>query len=498
MKTKYFAFIIGLLLVGCSAPAAATELAEPTETPTMVPPMTVSTQIDLATKSVPTPPQPGESGEYVVIDSDMGGDSVMAVLYLLQAEDVDVKAITIAGDGLAHCQAGMRTALGLLALTGNEQIPVTCGREKPLKGENAFPQILRAGADKLAELIELPDGGEPANMDAVELLTSVIEAAPNKATILTEGPLTNMAEALQARPDLVNKIEMVYVMGGALEVPGNVEEQPSAEGNIYVDPYAANIVFGSGASVTLIPLDATNQVPGTERSFRAFEQNNTTPEAEVIHKLMQNDPSFYQGGGFYFWDPLAAAILTDSGLGNIETFKVEVDESGDDIGRTRVSEQGSNIQAATSTDSERFFNQFLSVLNGGAEVELPPEAEDSVGFKIGSFYISGRTCEYNGLTEIPAGKVSLDIIAKPQGGSNNLVIGTVDEGKGLEDLLARDNCPGPPPWGQVVEFYQAAGTDEQHTELVFTVQEKPIFLICFTGDPDSCENFDVLGPIEVK
>ena len=137
----------------------------------------------------------------------------------------------------------------------------------------------------------------------------------------------------------------------------------------------------------------------------------------------------------------------------------------------------------------------MSVLNGGSAVELPPEEK---AFKIGSFYISGRTCEYNGFTEIPAGKVSLDIIAKPQGGANNLVIGTVDEGKGLEDLLARDNCLGPPPWGQVVNFYQAAGTDEEHTELVFAVQEKPIFLICFTGDPDSCDNFDVLGPIDVK
>lgn len=498
MKNRYLALIIGILLVGCSAPAAATELAEPTETPTLVPPPAPSTQLDLATDTVPTPTQPEKSGEYVVIDSDMGGDSVMAILFLLQAEGVDVKAITIAGDGLAHCQAGMRTALGLLVLTGNEHIPVACGREKPLKGENAFPQILRAGADNLAEILELPDGGEPANMDAAELLTSVIEAAPNKATILAEGPLTNLAEALQARPDLVDKIEMIYIMGGALDVPGNVEEQPSAEGNIYVDPYAANIVFGSGAPVTLIPLDATNQVPGTERSFRAFEQNHTTPKAKVIYKLMQNDPSFYQGGGFYFWDPLAAAFLTNPGLGTIETFKVEVDESGEDIGRTRVSEQGSKIQAATSTDSERFLKVLLSVLNGGAEVELPPETGDSMAFKIGSFYISGRTCEYNGLTEIPAGRVSLDIIAKPQGGGNNLVIGTVDEGKGIEDLLARDNCLGPPPWGQVVDFYQAAGTDEEHTELVFTVQEKPIFLICFTGDPDSCENFDVLGPIQVK
>jgi pyrimidine-specific ribonucleoside hydrolase len=467
MKTKYFILIIGMLLVGCSAPAA-------------------------------TPTQPAETGRYVVIDSDMGEDSVMAILYLLQAEEVNIKAITVAGDGLAHCQPGMRTALGLLALTGDEDIPVACGREKPLKGDLAFPQDWRTEMDNLAETLDLPAGGEPAKMKAVELLTRAIEAAPSKATLLAEGPLTNLAEALQAKPELVDKIEMVYIMGGALEVPGNVEEQPSAEWNIYVDSYAANQVFRSGAPVTLVPLDATNQVPTTERSFQAFEQNHTTPAAEVIYELMRKKPYAYQGGEYYFWDPLAAAILTDRSLGTIETVRVEVDEGGDEIGRTRESEQGSVIQAARSADSERFLKLFLSVLNGGAAVELPPVDEESAVVKIGSFYISGNTCEYNGLAEIPAGKVSLDISTKPQGIGNVLIVGTVAEGYGLDDLLAYDDaCDGPPPWGQVVSFYETDGTSEEQTELVFTVHKRPIYLICFSG-PEPCDNFDILGPIEIK
>ncbi|UCE00251.1 MAG: nucleoside hydrolase [Chloroflexota bacterium] len=463
MKTRCFALILAILLVACKGAA---------------------------------PVQPAESGRYVVIDADMGKNSVMEILYLLQAEGVDVKAITVAGDGEAHCQPGMRTALGLLALTGNEDIPVACGREKPLKGDFTFPQIFRAGADNLAEILELPAGGEPSKMDAVALLTSVIEAAPNKATLFAEGPLTNLGEALQARPDLVDKIEMVYIMGGALEVPGNVEEQPSAEWNIYVDPYAANLVFASGAPVTLIPLDATNHAPATEHSFRAFEQNHSTPAAKVIYNLMRNNPSFYQSGENYFWDPLAAAILTDPSLGTIEALKVEVEESGAEIGRTRVSEQGSLIQAATSADSERFLELFLSVLNGGVAVELPA-IEEVV--KIGSFYISGKTCEYNGPSVIPAGRVSLDISAKPQEFDNGLIVADVDEGKGLEDLIARgnDNCLGPSPWSQPLGIYATTDKKEEQTELVFTVQEKSIFLLC-TSCCEPCENFEILGPIEVK
>jgi hypothetical protein len=156
MKIRYLTLIMGMLLVGCSAPAAGTELAAPTEMPTLVSPTIASTHLDLETETLPTPTQLAEIGRYVVIDSDMGGDSIMAVLYLLRAEGVDVKAITVAGDGLAHCQPGMRTALGLLALTGNEHIPVACGRDKPLKGDHAFPLDWREYSDGLAERLELP------------------------------------------------------------------------------------------------------------------------------------------------------------------------------------------------------------------------------------------------------------------------------------------------------------------------------------------------------
>jgi pyrimidine-specific ribonucleoside hydrolase len=478
MKTKHIMLILGILLVGCSAPAAS---------PTLLPEET-----DAATISL----QPEDTRRYVVIDADMGEDSVMEILYLLQVEDVAVKAITVVGTGLAHCQPGMRTVLGLLALTGDEHIPVACGREKPLQGEVTFPQDWRSQMDSLAETLDLPAGGEPANMNAVDLLINAIEAAPHKATLLAEGPLTNLAEALQAKPELVDQIEMVYIMGGALEVPGNVEEQPSAEWNIYADPYAANQVFRSGVPVTLVPLDATNQVPTTERSYLAFEQNHATPAAEVVYDLMRNSPYLYSGGGNYFWDPLAAAILTDPSLATIETVRVEVVESGDDIGRTRVSEQGSSIQVARSPDSERFLMTFLSVLNGGAAVELFQMEEEIEAVEIGSFFISAKTCEYDGLSEIPAGKVSLDITAEPQGIDNAMVVGTVDEGKGIDDLVAWDKCDQP-PWFNVVSFYETSGANEEQKELVFTVGEGSIYMVCFE-DTDPCDQVNQIGPIEVR
>ncbi|MGH2523924.1 MAG: nucleoside hydrolase, partial [Anaerolineales bacterium] len=136
----------------------------------------------------------------VIIDTDMAGDDWMAILYLLQRPDVEVKAITVAGTGEAHCEPGVRHALELVALSGHRAIPVACGRETPLQGEHRFPISWCRAVDDLYGLT-LPAGSNPApDQSAIGLLTSLIQASPQKTTVLTLGPLTNLAEALQATP----------------------------------------------------------------------------------------------------------------------------------------------------------------------------------------------------------------------------------------------------------------------------------------------------------
>ncbi len=108
----------------------------------------------------------------VVVDTDMAGDDWMAILYLLQRQDVSVKAITVTGAGEAHCAPGVRNALGLIALAGETGIPVACGRETPLEGNHAFPAAWREGVDSLFGL-SLPEGVNPAiTLSAAELLRS--------------------------------------------------------------------------------------------------------------------------------------------------------------------------------------------------------------------------------------------------------------------------------------------------------------------------------------
>ena len=124
----------------------------------------------------------------MVIDTDMAADDWMAILYLLQRGDLEVVAITVTGAGEAHCEAGVRHARELVALAGNGEIPVACGREMPLRGEHAFPEAWREGVDNLLGL-SLPESqAAPSELTAVELLTNTIQTSPGKVTLLSPRP----------------------------------------------------------------------------------------------------------------------------------------------------------------------------------------------------------------------------------------------------------------------------------------------------------------------
>jgi pyrimidine-specific ribonucleoside hydrolase len=298
----------------------------------------------------------------VVIDSDLGGDDMMAILYLLKRPDVDIRAITVAGPGLAHCAPGVRNALGLLALVGRAGVPVACGREQPLRGRRAFPTQLRRDADERFGLA-LPRPEQPASArPAARVLASAVRSAPGAVSLVTLGPLTNVAEMLRREPALAGKLSTLYVMGGAIGVPGNVPGT-TAEWNLYVDPYAADVVLRSKAPVTLVPLDATNDVPVTRSFHERITAAHATRESTFVYDLLNRLADVILTGDYFFWDPLAASASMDSSLVGIRRWSVAVTTTGPRAGSIRVARGGTPVRVAVSANRARFERGFLTTLN---------------------------------------------------------------------------------------------------------------------------------------
>ncbi len=374
----------------------------------------------------------------MVVDTDGGSDDAMALLYLLQDPAVDVEAVTVSGTGLVHCPIGAANAAGLVALAApGRSIPIACGPAEPVDGDRSFPDDWRTQADGRYGGI-LPSGEAPAvSSDAVGLLVRVVHDAPRPVTVLTLGPLTNVALALEADPSIAREIDHVVVMGGAFSVPGNVhlDAHPSAsiaEWNVYVDPVAAERVLDSAVPVTFVPLDA--QVPVDVYVVRAVARNASTASGHVVAELLTSSP-FFVSGQFFFWDPLAAAAAAQPSLFTNRAAQVSVVTDGSGAGWTTVG-KGARVEIAGVVKDEAFIDAFLTTLNAGAAPVAPSHVPDAV-------ITAGAGCSVT--PSAIAGGSSVLELASP---SAAVAVGAIEQGRTdaeIEAFLATSPT-GPPPW----------------------------------------------------
>jgi inosine-uridine nucleoside N-ribohydrolase len=309
----------------------------------------------------------------VIVDMDVDPSDTPALLYLLKHPGVSVRAVTVSC-GITYIDEGVANVLRLLEYLGIWDIPVAGGKETPLVGDNAFPTAWRDGSYNFYGVDLPPSQLQPSELNASELIISVITSSAENITLVPLGPLTNIAIALQADPSIKEKITGIHCMGGAVTVPGNVGyEYPPipnyvAEWNIWVDPLAADIVLKSGVPITLIPLDATNEVPKNEPYRTRWENEMRTPEAEIVFEFLR------PGMGGYFWDQLAAVALTDPSVVTFEWHYIEVlVDGGNESGWTQsLALDPPNTKVAVHADAQLFEAIFIVVLNYLDPLPVPP------------------------------------------------------------------------------------------------------------------------------
>ena len=186
----------------------------------------------------------------VIIDTDPGTDDAIALIAALNSPELDVAALT-AVTGNTSLENAARNALGLLAFMSRSDIPVHLGADAPLVGEFELGENYHGPGGMT---VPLPDPETTPNpLPAERYISQAARDSDGDLAIIALGPLTNLALALRRDPDAMSQVGEILVMGGAVEVGGNVT--PYAEFNIYDDPRAANVVFDSGVPVTLIGLD---------------------------------------------------------------------------------------------------------------------------------------------------------------------------------------------------------------------------------------------------
>jgi purine nucleosidase len=272
----------------------------------------------------------------IIIDCDPGQDDAIAILLALASPDeIETLALTaVAGNvPLALTQ---RNARQLVELAGNATVPVHAGCTRPLS------RILETAEYVHGETglngVSLPEPARPlAPAHAVDAIVDrVMQAPEGSVTLCALGPLTNVAMAMLKEPGLARHLKEVVLMGGAIGL-GNVT--PAAEFNIYVDPEAASVVFGSGVPLTMVGLDVTHQVLVTPERLERFRALGG-PLGEAAHGMLaffnRFDIARYQAAGAPLHDPCVIGYLLRPDLFRGRACRVEIETEGRSAGRTNV------------------------------------------------------------------------------------------------------------------------------------------------------------------
>ena len=309
----------------------------------------------------------------MVVDTDVAPDDLVALAFLVASPSVTIEAITVTGAGEVHCEPGLDIVLGLLERLDAPEIPVACGAEVPIAGDHEFPSAFRENAERAAGL-ELPSPTrEAAPVDAVTLLLDSFAGGSDPIRLLTLGPLTNVAMALEQDSSLASRIDSIWIMGGAVDVPGNVSGFPgptvdnrAAEWNIYVDPTAMDIVLDAGVPVRLVSLDGTDQVPVTPAFVaQVIEASGSAAPLDVLAELFSKN-DYMTAGGYYLWDPLAAILAAGHEIGTFTNAHLTIDTTeGDTSGATRRGSGDPNAGYLTDVDATAAEQILLDVLATG-------------------------------------------------------------------------------------------------------------------------------------
>jgi pyrimidine-specific ribonucleoside hydrolase len=325
----------------------------------------------------------------IIIDTDPGIDDAMAIFLALRSQELKVEAITpVAGN--VPLDLTLPNALRLVEIAGRTDIPVAAGASHPLVRRLVTAGHVH-GVNGLAG-VDFPEPKiKPVRETAPEIIRRIVHENPGEITIVAVGPLTNVALALRADPELASMIPAIAIMGGSLS-GGNMT--PAAEFNLYVDPEAARIVFDANIPLTMVGLDVTRKCLVSEQHIKRLEAANN-PVSQAAGKILRATYERMRHGGevtdIALHDALAVASLIDHDVLTRKDYYVEVETVGEwTAGQTlgydghapvRKSPQMEtsapelppaevpyrpNAQVAVGVDPARFFDLLIQRLTGSA------------------------------------------------------------------------------------------------------------------------------------
>ena len=317
-----------------------------------------------------------------IIDADTGSDDAVAILLALQDPSVEILGISVVS-GNVPLQQGIKNTISTMDMTG-KKVKVFAGADKPLTREYEEVYVLEKfmehvqslksssasgqcvhGIDGMGDIGIESSTEEYEEKNAIDFIIDTVNENPNDITLVTLGPLTNIALAMQKDSSISKKIKHCYVMGGTSNGTGNVSA--AAEYNIWVDPEAAKLCFDSGMNITMVGWDNSYKYAMLKEEeiedLRSLNSKLADFSVDIQKTLIDLTFTTYGFHGFDLPDPITMAIALDNSIiEDSEQLHVIVDtRDGITRGQTivdyfNVEEKNQNIRVVTKSDKDKFMN----------------------------------------------------------------------------------------------------------------------------------------------
>lgn len=246
----------------------------------------------------------------LIIDTDTASDDAVAIIMAAQWPDIQIDALTIVSGNVSMQQGSINARYTLQVC--NADVPVYNGCDRPLLRTAEYADWYH-GPDGMGDMNYPAPLREAEDNHAVNELIRRFGEEPGEITLVTLGPLTNIAAALRVEPELAKWVKECYIMGGASCTVGNVT--PAAEYNMWVDPEAAQIVFRSGMPITMVGWELStgeaNLFADEVEAIYAFDTDRARLAMDCNSHALAAATELQGQTGMALADPVTMAIVLD-------------------------------------------------------------------------------------------------------------------------------------------------------------------------------------------
>lgn len=268
----------------------------------------------------------------IILDCDPGHDDAAAIMLAAKSPQIELLGITVVA-GNQTLEKTLRNALNVVQWL-EVDVPVYGGCGRPIVREKTIAGDIH-GKSGLDGPVFPPLERQAEPEHAVNYIIRRLLNSDGEITMVTTGPMTNLAMAMRMEPRILEKIRRIVLMGGAY-TNGNVT--PAAEFNIFADAEAAHICFTSGRPITMIGLDVTRKVLCyPEIVARMEEVGNKASDlfVRLMGHFCKTQKEIFGWDGAPLHDPVTIASLIDPGLVTTKPMNAQIElRSEQSYGRT--------------------------------------------------------------------------------------------------------------------------------------------------------------------